>query len=423
MQQRKYSAYSEYRKAQEDRAHTADDERCRFNYKLILHVLKTVTGRLPKKIFDIGCRDACWFDDYSKLGIECHGIDISQKSADYARGRGRNVQCIDVEDSVTPDGVDCVIMSHCIEHIRHPEEVLKRLAEETGGSSVMVVRCPTQDKGLRKDNVAHAWAWTLKEVCGLLSKSWSIRFYVQLRGEWFFILDKQPNPIDPMTMKSDLLMPLRVDDSKRMADLLSEVWLSEKINRIDRLKEKQWYINKYLPEIKKGEKLVLDIGCGPPEFLEWCRYYFNIGTGIDVEKSPMQGRYTEYSMLMHIRQNVNVLYVDFKKLFTDKDYFLGKFHIIHSQGSINQILKDDITWHTTHGGSWKTDKKTVDDFNSMFDWFRRSLYSGGKVMIYANGSLNDREYSKLVNDAAIKNGFKNILQHRYIMHKFQRIDR
>jgi len=423
MQQRKYSAYSEYRKAQEDRSHTSDDERCRFNYKLILHTLKTVTGSLPKKIFDIGCRDACWFDDYSKLGIECSGIDISQKSVDYARSRGRNVICVDVEDATLPINADCVIMSHCIEHIRHPEAVLKRLSEETGHNSVLVVRCPTQPKGLRKDNVAHAWAWTLKEVCELLSKSWSIRFYVQLKGEWFFILDKKGNPIDPTAMKDDLLVPMNEEDSNHLAELLSDTWLNEKVDRVSRLKEKQWYINKYLPEIKKGEKIVLDIGCGPPEFLEWCRYHFNIGTGIDVEKSPMQGRYTEYSMLMHRRQSIDVNYRSFRDICIAEDYSLGKFHIIHSQGAINQILKDDITWHSTHGGSWKTDKKTIGDFNAMFDWFRRSLYSGGKVMIYANGSLNDREYSKMINEAAIKHGFKNILQHQYIMHKFQRIDR
>ncbi len=421
MQQRKYSAYSDYKKAQEGRSHTKDDERCRFNYKLILHVLKAVIGNIPKVIFDIGCRDACWFDDFTKMGIECHGIDISQKSADYARSKGRNVICVDVENSVLPSNVDCVIMSHSIEHIRNPEVVLKRLSDETGENTALVVRCPTQDKGLRKDNVAHAWAWTLKEVCDLLSKSWSIRFYVQLRGEWFFVLDKKSYPINPMDMKDDMLQKLNEEDSGLMMELLSSGWLNHKVDRVDRLREKQWYINKYLPEIKKGEKLVLDVGCGPPEFLEWCRYYFNVGTGMDVEKSPMQGRYNDYSMLMHRRQHIDVRYADFRQVFIDKDYSMGKFHVIHSQGAINQIMKENIVWHSTHEGEWKTDQRCKADFDAMFDWFRRSLYSGGVVMIYANGSLNDREYSKMINSTATRHGFKNILQHKYIMHKFVRI--
>lgn len=256
----------------------------------------------------------------------------------------------------------------------------------------------------------------------MINKNWGVRFYVPLRGEWFFILDKHSSA-NPLLVDDLWQQPITVHDADRLGDMMLDPWLKKKVDRRDRLKEKLLYIDKYLPEIKRGEMRVLDIGCGPSEFLESCRYFYNIGVGIDTPSSPMGGRYGEYSRFTHERQRVNVVYRDFRSIIENKDYHIGKFNLIHSQGAINQIMHDKIKWESLHVGAWKCDGDCIKEFDKMFDWLRRSLCPGGILMIYANSATNNEKYSSMVRDVAGGAGFELMEHSKHILHKWRRVSR
>ena len=190
--------------------------------------------------------------------------------------------------------------------------------------------------------------------------------------------------------------------------VMQDPYIQKKYSRIRRLAEKQIYVTDTIPEVMNGNGNVLDIGCGPGEFLEVCREYGNKIIGIDapLDDCEMGNEYIRLSYLMTTRQKVPVKYIGFENILKKgklpfKD---DSFTIINSQGAIEQVFKDHLEGepHKIHKDcnrlSWRVDNDLRDLFYHMYKEFERILLPGGLCVIYGNGAKNTSEYNALVNE-------------------------
>ena len=201
--------------------------------------------------------------------------------------------------------------------------------------------------------------------------------------------------------------------------LMRDPYLSKKYNRTKRIKDKRKYMTTMTPEIKVArgqDKLILDVGPGPGEWLEICREFGHRVIGIDAVLSDceMGNEYILLSKLMTERQKIEAYYIGFdrylqmnieykKNMLANESVFYINF-----QGSIEQCFKDYMSG-TPHrvtknaaGLTWVVDKNLKDIFHKMFAEFDRILEDGGYIFIWANGSANNAAYNKLIHETLDK---------------------
>ena len=236
------------------------------------------------------------------------------------------------------------------------------------------------------------------------------------------------------------LLELPYPDWKNKANkLLEDNYVANKCDRNRRIKEKYEYINNYCQEIKAGGGKVLDIGPGPGEFLEICRYYRNDIQGIDAKFNDYGGmgeEYLQYSKLMSDRQKIPVLYEGLDHMlesgplpFDDKT-----FTFINSQGSITYIfnkylnlsgkIETSIKLHQQKKESfrWKITEKITRILNIFFREMNRILRSDGILLIYVNnpGGQALRNYKKLIMTGSDICRFKLIFERFGALHKWRK---
>ena len=196
----------------------------------------------------------------------------------------------------------------------------------------------------------------------------------------------------------------------------SDRFIKKKYNRNRRLTENLQYINKYLPEVKKGKGFILDIGPGPGEFLEICRYFGNKIIGIDAKyhESEMGDKYMKLSKLLTARQKVPVQYVGFETFLKNNHSLPFKdktLTAINSRGSIEQVFKDHMLGRPVREHkkaillSWNINKNLLKKVKYMFLEANRVLKTGGIFLIHGNGAANVKEYHKMIMKVAKETGF------------------
>lgn len=213
--------------------------------------------------------------------------------------------------------------------------------------------------------------------------------------------------------------------------IISDPYIAKKYNRNRRISDKIKYINEFLPNIKNGNEVVLDIGPGPCEFLEVCRFFNNEIYGIDAtsDESEMGYEYLRLSELMAERQKIPVKYIGLDKLILNGNLSFEdeKFTVINSQGSIEQVCEDymDGDKSVKHKDarliSWNESDDTLLFFNKLFLELKRILKIGGILMIYGNGSKNVDYYNWMVNEFCDKNNMKIIFTKYKCLHKIIRV--
>lgn len=179
--------------------------------------------------------------------------------------------------------------------------------------------------------------------------------------------------------------------------LMKDTYLKNKYDRKKRIKANQEYLNEFLPELKNvsnpEDKLVIDLGPGPGEFLEICRSMKFSTKGYDapIQDCEMGDEYIRLSQLMSIRQKIDIKYdgaEDVSK-FTESD---GTVYLINSRGSIEQILKEHLVGvpHRVHKKAtklaWNTSSETHDFITNYFQKLIDMLEPGGILMMYGNGT-------------------------------------
>ncbi len=195
--------------------------------------------------------------------------------------------------------------------------------------------------------------------------------------------------------------------------LMEDKYLSKKYNRTKRLGEKRKYISTITPEIKrKKDKLILDIGPGPGEFLEVCREFGHRTIGIDAEikDCEMGDEYIKLSKLMTQRQKLDVHYIGLENYLNcpQKEEGLSddlikseSVFLINMQGCIEQCFHNYMD-----GPPHKQTKKAsllswrIEDveplIHAMFTEFMRILEDGGYIVIWANGAKNKPQYDDMI---------------------------
>jgi len=216
-----------------------------------------------------------------------------------------------------------------------------------------------------------------------------------------------------------------------MIEIMKNEYVAKKCNREIRLKEKTRYIHKFCPELEKEVGKILDLGPGPGEFLEVCRYYGNDIFGVDAKPGDceMGEEYLKYSILMSERQNLPIIYCGFENLLKEKSKFRDKeFFFINSQGSIEQIFKKHLLGepHKIHKTAskltWNITDELKKDFNIFIKEVKRILTDDGFLLIYGNGATNTEEYEKiLLNTVKEVKGFKILIKQDRRLHKFRRV--
>ena len=434
MEKYNYNTYADYVAAQTARSHTSDDQRCRFINGLTMKMYKRVFGRTPGMLLDIGCRDACWFDDFQKDGTKCVGVEISKVSAEYAQSKGRDVSCEDINTTIKTDFTntkpDMFWMIHSLEHVLDPVATMDWIARNLAPNGHVVIKQPAnQGKADLGGKSGHVTAWNQTEILQLFAKNFDVVFYTPLNQEWFFVLQHKGGPLPAVNVPQiDIDWWFKVPSTEwqlKYNALMQDDFIREKVGRKHRLDEKKWYVDRWFKKLRDGGKKVLDIGCGPSEFLEVARHHFNDVQGIDTPpgKSLMGDKYWAYSVLTHERQLIDVVHSDiYQCLKTGGLPFAdNEFYWVNSQGALNQIFAPHLKWHDREGGNgtWIIDEKLKKVMYFFLCELKRITAPGGLILLYPNGSQNNQEYSDLMKWAGDKAGLVLENHELKLVHQFK----
>lgn len=182
-------------------------------------------------------------------------------------------------------------------------------------------------------------------------------------------------------------------------ELMKDPWLVKKTDRARRIKEISAYIaNNCADEFMSEGGLIVDVGPGPGEFLEIARYHGNDIMGVDAPTGDggMGNAYVRASRLMHIRQNIPVMYQRFTLWLCAQHASTNPCRpkLINFRGSIEQCFSKQMHGppHHLHQDcsklSWKEDGATEDAIRQAFKIMHDLLVDGGAILIHANGAKN-----------------------------------
>tara|TARA_Y100001938_G_C8051096_1_gene411758 strand:+ start:409 stop:1152 length:744 start_codon:yes stop_codon:yes gene_type:complete len=215
--------------------------------------------------------------------------------------------------------------------------------------------------------------------------------------EKFLNLKKNPN----------LLVVNNSENKKVLERLLKDEYVRKKCNRSRRIPEQLRYIETYCPELIREVKnpgIVLDIGPGPGEFLEICRFLGHDTKGYDapLNDSEMGDNYVMFSHLSSKNQKLDIEYIGFENIIESLPQKDNSVFFINSRGSIEQVFKAHLRGvpHRIHKQSsylcWDIDQTLRDKFIKFFKEISRVLQPGGVFFIHGNGTMNTSEYDKLI---------------------------
>lgn len=93
------------------------------------------------RVLDVGCGNGERLDLLKQLGWAVKGTDLDQKAVEAARQKGLDADCGELAALAYPaESFDAVILSHVIEHVPHPVDLLAECARvlKPGGRVVML---------------------------------------------------------------------------------------------------------------------------------------------------------------------------------------------------------------------------------------------------------------------------------------------
>ena len=241
-----------------------------------------------------------------------------------------------------------------------------------------------------------------------------------------------------MTLEKDF--PLHpVPDSEWQAEfdrLMHDKYLSRKYDRQRRLVEHRQYIDDYCPEIMSTESgLVVDLGPGAGEMLEFARKFGHSHLGIDAESSKggMGKGYLKLSKMMHQRQGLEVNYMGghafFRKL---RDEQVSRdIVLLSARGAWAQCWSKFVggpphhLHHDCNQQWWNFGQPLTDVWRMAFRAMAKHLRPGGHVLIVANrlgGQTGQKRYSKTIIAAAEKAGLETVKAEDNYIHKWRKAE-
>lgn len=110
--------------------------------------LRYLSGSSSIRLLDVGCGDG-WMLDLYRLAepgrIDTYGVDFSPDACAAARAAGHQVFCDRFEDLDVDRQFDLINLSHVIEHMADPRQVIAKVHELLRPGGVLVIETPNTD--------------------------------------------------------------------------------------------------------------------------------------------------------------------------------------------------------------------------------------------------------------------------------------
>ena len=231
------------------------------------------------------------------------------------------------------------------------------------------------------------------------------------------------------------LRPVPSGDWQREFDrLMRDDYLRKKYNREARVKEHLEYIRAYIPEItKSGKGLVVDIGPGAGEFLEWCRKFGWQTLGIEAVSGDggMGDEYLRLSKLMHERQKIDVRYCGWQGFveYLHSGTCTLKAALFNLRGSWAQCYADFVDGpahhlhHDVRQQRWRFGETLRLRWQRAFMVMGQHLLPEGRILIVANrlGEKSDQDqYCEEIRRAADDAGLVLVKHESNYVHQWER---
>lgn len=98
------------------------------------------------RVLDVGCGRGEMMELLSALGWSVYGIDVDPKAVEVTRSRGLPAECAAIwSDTLGRGTFDVIWMSHVIEHVHQPVEVLRRCRELLAPGGTLVAVTPNSE--------------------------------------------------------------------------------------------------------------------------------------------------------------------------------------------------------------------------------------------------------------------------------------
>lgn len=181
-------------------------------------------------------------------------------------------------------------------------------------------------------------------------------------------------------------------------------WTSKKTNRSRMVRELFAYVNRFIPEIKRGGLNVLDVGGGSGELIEIAQYYGNTGLNVMLPFPP-DGNwgeeymfYERHAEIQNIRQGNSFMRLDFYKTILDGRFPVNDYYdVINCRHAINLIMiKHFKVKQNPYSGRWEINVELREVWMKMLELLGSIMTPGGIFMISALNSENIGEYSEFV---------------------------
>lgn len=118
--------------------------------------------RPTAKILEIGCGEGLLLSELNKLGFNVQGIEPSKSGSDRAREKGLNVITGCFSEFKIRQHFDAVILSHVLEHLHRPLDMLEKVAELIPQGYLLLVQ--SHYRGLIAQMYNSNWyAWSAQE--------------------------------------------------------------------------------------------------------------------------------------------------------------------------------------------------------------------------------------------------------------------
>lgn len=103
-------------------------------------------ARRRGRLLDVGCGRGETMERLAALGWDVRGLDVDRAAVEVARGRGMLADLATVwSDALEPGTFDVIWMSHVVEHVHRPVDVLARCGSLLAHGGVLVAVTPNSE--------------------------------------------------------------------------------------------------------------------------------------------------------------------------------------------------------------------------------------------------------------------------------------
>jgi 2-polyprenyl-3-methyl-5-hydroxy-6-metoxy-1,4-benzoquinol methylase len=129
--------------------YAAQEPALRATFRRLLQTM-AAHGKTGGDLLEIGCGYGYLLDEARPYFKRRIGTDFSARAVEQARSRADQVYRGGIEAIEEPEPFDCVIATHVIEHVYHPQDFISRLLERLRPGGGLLIATPDMGSYWRK---------------------------------------------------------------------------------------------------------------------------------------------------------------------------------------------------------------------------------------------------------------------------------